>query len=809
MSKRHEADSPFNFDADLDADLPPEPPDPTDEPEAPEAPVEAAPADSDSSPAAEAAEEEAVAAAGPPPPLVPSAPGEEPPPRKEVTTLRTAAGTYQILKRLGEGGMGEVFHAKRIGAASIELEVAIKRVRTNTKRDDEFRRMFLDEARIAARLRHRNIAQVYDVVEFEEGFLLVMEYVTGQSLRDVIVTSMRKGRFLSPPFALYVAAEVADALHYAHALDDNGRALGIVHRDVTPHNVMLSDGGDVKLLDFGIAISNLEGRERTGTGILKGKASYMSPEQALGEPLDGRSDQFALGIVLLEMLTSRRVFEVKSNDTATIMKIANASPRDVDQAVSQLAPPLREILKRALAKDRNERFATCAEFAFALRDYMSSVREVYGAHQAAAELRSLGGAPDAPRAQQAPSAPSPVGSDAPAEGTKAQRGSRGSKSVPRASPTALTPPAEEPASPPPAGPVSEIRSRSYEPPSETTMRKREQLAERLRNPSGATRKMVVAPLLGLVGMAIAGVVVVRLISSGASVDPVVEVVKTPSQERAEREAEEKQLAAENPPAAVLAPPSDHQPVLLAPPPASRAPSTVAATAPAAERPARRRTASTSRVADPVLADVTPQSEPEPVAPRRQLVRSMVMSGGAQTTTASAGGEAGELGISRGQMIAAKLTTPADPNVPGPVTAVTTADVVVGGRIVIPKGSTVVGSSQSGNGARVAIAWDTITIPGRGAVAFDGVAFGSDRKSGVAVSMHGGADEGTDVQNAALRTAERVVGRVVGDDVAGDIAGGTAGAGGDIARRRMAQGQAEQLLPAPKGTTVFVFVNQSF
>jgi len=262
--------------------------------------------------------------------------------------IGTTLGSYVVERQLGAGGMAQVYLGRRIGAAGFEREVAIKRVLTSHEKDAAFRQMFLDEARLAARLQHRNIAQVHDLFEKDEALFLVMEYIQGQSLRDVLKLAARKQHPFTEGFGCFVIAEVADALSYAHAAKDaQGRPLNIVHRDVTPHNVMVATSGDIKLLDFGIAYSTLEGRGVTESGTLKGKFAYMSPEQAKGdELLDGRSDIFSAALILVELLTGKHVFETTS-ESKTLMRICEARPEDVHSAIQTLPERLQVVIRVA------------------------------------------------------------------------------------------------------------------------------------------------------------------------------------------------------------------------------------------------------------------------------------------------------------------------------------------------------------------------------------------------------------------------------------------------------------------------------
>jgi serine/threonine protein kinase len=338
-----------------------------------------------------------------------------------ILDLGSAGGCYELRKRLGRGGMAEIYLARRLGTEGFARDVAVKRIISERQHDEVYRRMFLDEARLVSRLTHRNIAQVFDFQyqERDNAFYLVMEYIDGQSLRDLMSLSQRIGRPLPQGFALYVAAELAAALHHAHsATDDNGRALGIVHRDITPHNVMLTAEGDVKLLDFGIALSSIAGRERTASGIIKGKAAYMSPEQALGDgSLDGRSDLFSLGILLFEMLTGTNLFDA-GTETRTLLCITQADPAHLRKALKTLSPRVRNILEKALARNREDRYPTVDTFRTAIRGYMHSTGILYGPEEAAATLGRLMKVSAAAKLFVTPSAP-PFSSAAPeAEHTK-------------------------------------------------------------------------------------------------------------------------------------------------------------------------------------------------------------------------------------------------------------------------------------------------------------------------------------------------------------------------------------------------------
>ncbi len=236
-------------------------------------------------------------------------------------------GPFTLLERLAMGGMAEIWSSEAPGG----LPVALKILKPHLSSDREFRAMFADEVNIARRLRHENIVRVHDG-RFESGhFFLVMDLVEGLDLRRILSKLAHHRQWLPAPLALAIGRGMARALAYAHLRKDGrGQGLEIVHRDISPHNVMLTLSGVVKLLDFGIAKTR-ERHARTRPGVIKGKAGYMAPEQAIGAPMDHRTDIFATGIVLWEALAMRRLFSA-SNEIETL-----------DRVISAHVPPLREI----------------------------------------------------------------------------------------------------------------------------------------------------------------------------------------------------------------------------------------------------------------------------------------------------------------------------------------------------------------------------------------------------------------------------------------------------------------------------------
>ncbi|RKH92979.1 serine/threonine-protein kinase [Corallococcus sp. AB038B] len=782
--------------------------------------------------------EEEIAAAGPPPPLVPPPPviadAKPPEPRTSTRTgaiLATPVGHFKILKHVAAGGMGEVFKARKVGSNSWNKDVALKRIIASFRRDDVHRRNFVTEARLAAHLTHPNIVQVFDLIELDSSYVLVMEYLTGTSLRDLHQLAQEKGRLLSPPFVLFITAELAEALFYAHTVEVDGAPLSIVHRDVSPHNVMITDSGTVKLLDFGVAYSNLEGRDHTSTGIVKGKVSYMSPEQATDAPdIDGRSDQFALAVMLAELLTGRRIFDARGNETQTLFKIATCDASLVASGLSSVAPGLAAIVARALSKDPAARFGTCRDFAEALREYQFTQGSRFGAPQVLEEVASLralpayqpnvtiGSAPAArekPRPAASPQPPSP--------------------SAPPPAPALAKPPEAVPSSPRPAAPAALPESVSVSlpameaaPPSvptepgPTTLHRRQRTQEALYEPPKAKRSGFLLPVISFAVLALLGIGAVSLLTRSAPAQTVVETVKTPAQERAERELAEREITATG--AATPATLSDP-----APPPVPRLedalpqrpeqPSQGPAAAPqssavASRQRPRSQTPSaapagpgaapgTAPTADPVPAPVQAQAPVAAAAPPLQL-RSLStrMSAGSSVVPASAttADASGALGVPRGAQLAARLDGVVDPSAPGGVPAILTKAY---GKL--PAGTRVVCETGSLNGSRVSLSCDSVTLDGR-TYAFVGQAHGLDGRPGLPVSVSGGTSN--DTAGVAVGTGERIVRSISPGGVLGELAGGATDAVAGKARTSAAARDV-RASPVARGTVFTIWVSQAF
>src|SRR5262252_3101487 len=211
-------------------------------------------------------------------------------------------GRYTILGKLADGGMAEIFLAIQHGAEGFQKQVVLKRILTQYSADPQFRNMLLDEAHISMSLQHSNIVQVLDLGVAAGRYFLALELIDGWDLEKILQRANAAGMVWPAALALHVTACVCRALAYAHGKSRDGKALGIVHRDISPNNVLISDQGEVKLTDFGIAKAQRK-REQTAAGVIKGKVAYMSPEQALGTTVDKRSDIFSVGSMLYRMVT--------------------------------------------------------------------------------------------------------------------------------------------------------------------------------------------------------------------------------------------------------------------------------------------------------------------------------------------------------------------------------------------------------------------------------------------------------------------------------------------------------------------------
>jgi len=269
------------------------------------------------------------------------------------------------------GGMAELFVATSPGEHGFQKRVVIKRLLPHLGADDTYKAMFIDEAKLTARLVHPKIAQTFELGKVDDDLYISMEYVEGIDVLALLREFATLKRKVEPQLAAWIAHEVLDALDYAHNLtDDSGRTYGIVHRDISPSNVLLSVRGDVKLVDFGIArAKDPERAHKSKTGTLKGKYGYMSPEQVIEMPLDGRSDVFSVGVVLAELLTGRRLFAA-ANELDVLLMVRDAKLARFDKYGSEIEAGLQHIVRKALKKSVDERFSSAAAFRDALSEWL-------------------------------------------------------------------------------------------------------------------------------------------------------------------------------------------------------------------------------------------------------------------------------------------------------------------------------------------------------------------------------------------------------------------------------------------------------
>ncbi len=296
-------------------------------------------------------------------------------------------GAYRIVARLKAGGMAQLYLARREGAAGFKRPVALKVIHEHLAREQEFVSMFVDEATLSSKIHDPNVVHVEDLGHANNSLFLAMEYVHGTALANVIRAARTHNRRLAPALVAHIAAHVASGLHAAHEVtDDSGRLLGIVHRDVSPQNVLIAFKGHVKVIDFGIAKA-LGGSHATVDGAIAGKLAYMPPEQARGHAVDRRADVYALGIVTWEMLAGRRLFTA-DNDMALVAQVREPQIDPPSRHVPDLPRALDEVVMAMLGRDARSRPATALDVKRMLLDAVPDARSVE-AHDVAALLRAL------------------------------------------------------------------------------------------------------------------------------------------------------------------------------------------------------------------------------------------------------------------------------------------------------------------------------------------------------------------------------------------------------------------------------------
>jgi serine/threonine protein kinase len=295
-----------------------------------------------------------------------------------VTVVRFACVTrYELLDRIGVGGMAEIFRGKAVAAGGFEKPVAIKRILPHLSQDQRFVELLIAEAKVLSLLKHRNIVQIFDVGLGDDGqYFLVMEYVDGKDIGAVQRALEHKRIRLPFDLCLHIGAEICEALEHAHnSRGPDGKPMSLVHRDVSPSNVLLSRAGEVKLTDFGIA--KRAESEATQGGVVRGKFAYIAPEQARNEPLDPRSDVFSVGVLLWELICNRRLFS-GLDDLAALRAVRDPVVKRPTEVDPRLPPEIDQIITMALAKDKTRRYAGCGQLGQKLRALRYSLDETVG-----------------------------------------------------------------------------------------------------------------------------------------------------------------------------------------------------------------------------------------------------------------------------------------------------------------------------------------------------------------------------------------------------------------------------------------------
>lgn len=280
-------------------------------------------------------------------------------------------GKYSLLDRIAVGGMAEVYRGKLTGEKGFEKAIVIKKMLPQVAADPEMVQHFIDEARLAALLQHENIIHIYDFGELDGSYFIAMEYLNGQDLNTILNKARQKEKPMDLEIILWITSKICDGLAYAHGLKSlDGEPLQLIHRDISPHNIFLTYDGKVKILDFGIAKTTIQSR-KTQSGIAKGKLAYMSPEQVEGMHIDHRSDIFAIGILLYEMITGRKMY---TGDMASLFKqVMNADYTPPEIHKPELSTKLISILDHALQKDPDMRFQSCLELQTEIDDCIFSL----------------------------------------------------------------------------------------------------------------------------------------------------------------------------------------------------------------------------------------------------------------------------------------------------------------------------------------------------------------------------------------------------------------------------------------------------
>ncbi len=300
----------------------------------------------------------------------------------------TLFGKYLLLERINVGGMAEVFTAKAFGVEGFERILAIKKILPTMAEDEEFITMFIDEARISVQLNHANVVHIHELGKHEDTYFIAMEYVAGRDLRTLLERYRRRKEIMPTAQAVFIASKMCEGLDYAHRKKDaRGQDLGIIHRDVSPQNILISYEGEVKIIDFGIAKA-ANRSQKTQAGILKGKFGYMSPEQVRGLPIDRRSDVFAVGVILYEMLTGERLF-VGESDFSTLEKVRNADVPTPRQFNPNVPAGLEKVMLKALARDAEDRYQWASDLQEDLMRFLLAGDAIYSSKHLSAFMKEV------------------------------------------------------------------------------------------------------------------------------------------------------------------------------------------------------------------------------------------------------------------------------------------------------------------------------------------------------------------------------------------------------------------------------------
>ena len=298
----------------------------------------------------------------------------------------TLFGKYLLLERLNVGGMAEVFTAKAFGVEGFERILAIKKILPTMAEDEEFITMFIDEARISVQLNHANVVHIHELGKHDEAYYIAMEYVSGKDLRALLERFRRRREIMPTALAVFVASKMGEGLDYAHRKKDaRGQELHIIHRDVSPQNILLSYEGEVKIIDFGIAKA-ANRSQKTQAGILKGKFGYMSPEQVRGQPIERRSDIFAVGVTLYEMLTGEKLF-VGESDFSTLEKVRNAEVPLPRQFNPNIPAGLEKVVLKSLAREVEDRYQWSSDLQEDLMRFLLAGDAIYSGKHLSAYMK--------------------------------------------------------------------------------------------------------------------------------------------------------------------------------------------------------------------------------------------------------------------------------------------------------------------------------------------------------------------------------------------------------------------------------------